>query len=126
MAHKVLVIDDEVGFTKLLKMNLEKSREFEARIENNSMKALETARDFGPDVILLDVVMPGLDGGDVMAQLQADSTLQSVPVIMLTALVSPGETSQDAVAQSGSVTVLPKPVNLDKLIQCLKEAMGVA
>ncbi|MCP5541958.1 MAG: hypothetical protein H7A52_17580, partial [Akkermansiaceae bacterium] len=63
---------------------------------------------------------------DVMAQLQADSTLQSVPVIMLTALVSPGETSQDAVAQSGSVTVLPKPVNLDKLIQCLKEAMGVA
>ncbi|MCB1230716.1 MAG: response regulator [Verrucomicrobiae bacterium] len=126
MAHKVLVIDDEAGFTKLLKMNLEKTGEFEVRIENNSMKALSAAREFRPDVILLDVVMPGLDGGDVAAQFQDDPMLRKVPVIMLTALVSPGETSQDAVAQSGSLTVLPKPVNLDKLTQCLLGAIETA
>ncbi len=126
MAHKVLVVDDEAGFTKLLKMNLEKTGEFEVRIENNSMKALASAQDFKPDVILLDVVMPGLDGGDVAAQFQDDPRLRSVPVIMLTALVSPGETSQDAVAQSGSLTVLPKPVNLEKLTRCLLDAIGVA
>jgi len=126
MAHKVLVIDDEAGFTKLLKMNLEKSGEFEVCIENNSMKALASARQFEPDVILLDVVMPGLDGGDVAAQFQGDIRLKSVPVIMLTALVSPGETNQDAVAHSGTLTVLPKPVKLEKLTTCLKQAMGVA
>ncbi|MCB1086525.1 MAG: response regulator [Verrucomicrobiae bacterium] len=124
MAHKVLVIDDEAGFTKLLKMNLEKGGEFEVRIENNSMRALSAAQEFRPDVVLLDVVMPGMDGGDVAAQFQDDPSLKRVPVIMLTALVSPGETSSDSVAQSGTLTVLPKPVNLDKLLACLREAVG--
>ena len=124
MAHKILVIDDEVGFSKLLKMNLEKSGEFEVRIENNSMKALATAREFHPAAVLLDVVMPGLDGGDVLAQFQDDQMLKRVPVIMLTALVSPGETSVDTVAQVGPTTVLPKPVKLDKLVTCLKQAIG--
>ncbi|MCB1061872.1 MAG: response regulator [Verrucomicrobiae bacterium] len=125
MAHKVLIVDDEAGFTKLLKMNLEKSGQFEVQIENNSMKALATAQEFAPDVILLDVVMPGLDGGDVAALFQNDPVLKKVPIIMLTALVSPGETSQDAVAQSGSLTVLPKPVNLEKLTRCLLDAIGI-
>ena len=126
MAHKVLVIDDEAGFTKLLKMNLEKDGQFEVRIENNSLKALAAGQEFQPDVILLDVVMPGLDGGDVAAQFQDDPMLKQVPVIMLTALVSPGETSQDSVAQSGSLTVLPKPVNMDKLTHCLLDAIEAA
>ena len=119
MAHKVLVIDDEAGFTKLLKMNLEKDGQFKVRIENNSLKALAAGQEFQPDVILLDVVMPGLDGGDVAAQFQDDPLLKQVPVIMLTALVSPGETSQDSVAQSGSLTVLPKPVNPTRLRETL-------
>lgn len=123
MAHKILVIDDEAGFTKLLKMNLEKSGEFEVRIENNSMKAFAAGKEFRPDAILLDVVMPGMDGGDVASQFKADPGLSKVPIIMLTALVSPGETSTDAVAQSGEMTVLPKPVNLDKLSHCLKDAI---
>ena len=126
MAHKVLVIDDEAGFTKLLKMNLEKDGQFEVRIENNSLKALAAGQEFQPDVILLDVVMPGLDGVDVAAQFQDDPLLRQVPVIMLTALVSPGETSQDSVAQSGSLTVLPKPVNMDKLTHCLLDAIEAA
>lgn len=124
MARKVLIVDDEAGFTKLLKLNLEKSGEFEVRIENNSMKALASAREFQPDVVLLDVVMPGLDGGDVAAQIQADPALSGTPIVMLTALVSPGETSSDAVAQCGTLVVLPKPVNLEKLTATLREAIG--
>ena len=124
MARKILVIDDEAGFTKLLKMNLEKSGEFEVRIENNSLKALATAREFHPEVVLLDVVMPGMDGGDVAAQFQEDPMLKKVPIIMLTALVSPVETSHDSVAQAGAMSVLPKPVKLDKLVACLRQAIG--
>ena len=120
---KVLVVDDEAGFTKLLKMNLEKTGDYEVRIENNSLKALPAAQEFLPDVILLDIVMPGMDGGDVAAQFQDDPVLRKVPVVMLTALVSQGETSQGAVAQSGATPVLPKPVNMEVLTQCLEEAM---
>ncbi|MDF1859793.1 MAG: response regulator [Verrucomicrobiales bacterium] len=123
MAKKILLIDDEAGFTQLLKMNLEKSGGFEVAIQNDSTQALTTAREFGPDVILLDVVMPGMDGGDVQAQFQSDPILKDVPVIMLTALVDSAELSDGAVAQSGSSVVLPKPVNLELLMKVIGETL---
>lgn len=122
MGRRILVVDDEVGFTKLLKMNLEKTGEYEVRVENESTKALNAVQEFLPDLVLLDIVMPGMDGGDVAAQLQDDPMLSNIPIIMMTALVSQEETSQDAVAQAGAMNVLPKPVNMDVLIRCIEEA----
>lgn len=126
MAKKILLVDDEAGFTELLKMNLEKSGDYEVRIENDSVNAHLTAKEFKPDIILLDVVMPGMDGGDVQAQMEGDPELRGVPVVMLTALVDSAELSEGAVAQSGSVTVLPKPVDLDLLLRVIEENLGVA
>lgn len=122
MARKILLVDDEAGFTQLLKMNLEKSGDFEVTIENDSTKAVSTAQSLLPDVVLLDVVMPGMDGGDVQAQFQSSSALRNVPVIMLTALVDSAELSDGAVAQSGSSIVLPKPVDLELLLRVIDEA----
>ncbi len=126
MARKLLLIDDEAGFTQLLKMNLERSGAFEVRIENDSTQAIAAAREFRPDAILLDVVMPGMDGGDVQAQLQADPGLARIPVVMLTALVDSTELSEGAVAQAGSQMVLPKPVNLQLLLRVLEEILATA
>ncbi|MGB0152567.1 MAG: response regulator [Verrucomicrobiales bacterium] len=126
MSKKVLLVDDEAGFTELLKINLEKTGEFEVQIENDSTLALGTARRFQPDAILLDVVMPGMDGGDVQTQLQGDPFLSSVPIIMLTALVDSAELSEGAVAQSGSSIMLPKPVDLALLLNVLHRAINDA
>jgi len=126
MARKILLVDDEAGFTELLKMNLERSGAFEVRIENDSTKAVAAVRDFMPDAILLDVVMPGMDGGDVQAQLQSSPQLSGIPVVMLTALVDSTELSEGAVAQAGSQMVLPKPVNLPLLLRVLDEIVPVA
>ena len=115
MARKILLVDDEAGFTQLLKMNLEKGGQYEVCIENDSTKAIAVARTFQPHAILLDVVMPGMDGGDVQAALQSDPMLSRIPVLMLTALVDSTELSEGAVAQAGSQLVLPKPVNLAAL-----------
>lgn len=123
MAHKVLLIDDEAGFTELLKMNLEKGGEFEVTVENDSTRAHETAVDFRPDVILLDVVMPGMDGGDVQAQFESDPHLSRTPIIMLTALVDSTELSDGAVAQSGTSIVLPKPVDFPLLQRVIRESI---
>ncbi len=123
MANKVLLVDDEAGFTQLLKMNLEKSGGYEVMIENDSTKALATALSFEPDAIVLDVVMPGMDGGDVQAQLQQSPRLSKVPVVMLTALVDSAELSEGAVAQAGTTTVLPKPVDLSLLLRVLQEML---
>ena len=65
---KILIIDDEVVFTDLMRMNLEKTGEFKVKVENESTLALRAAREFEPDVILLDIVMPGMDGGDLSAR----------------------------------------------------------
>lgn len=126
MARKILLVDDEAGFTELLRMNLEKGGRYEVCIENDSTKAVSVARTFEPDVILLDVVMPGMDGGDVQAALQNDTVLSRVPVLMLTALVDSTELSEGAVAQAGSQMVLPKPVNLALLFRVLDEILGEA
>lgn len=123
MRPKVLVIDDEEGFTKILKMNLERNDAYEVHVENNSMNALAVARDFRPDVILLDIVMPGLDGGDIAAQFADHPYLRRVPVIMLTALVAQDETNPEAVVQAGAMNVLPKPVNMDLLTRCINNAL---
>ncbi|MBL9158150.1 MAG: response regulator [Verrucomicrobiales bacterium] len=126
MPRKILLVDDEAGFTELLKMNLERSGAFEVRIENDSTKAVAAAREFSPDAILLDVVMPEMDGGDVQAQLQANPLLARIPVVMLTALVDSTELSEGAVAQAGTQMVLPKPVNLPLLLRVLDEIAPAA
>ena len=126
MLRRISLVDDEAGVTELLRMNLERGGLYEVRIENDSTKAVSVARTFQPDVILLDVVMPGMDGGDVQAALQNDPALSRVPVLMLTALVDSTELSEGAVAQAGSQMVLPKPVNLALLFRVLDEILGEA
>ncbi len=123
---KILVVDDEVGFTRLLQMNLEKTGKYKVTVVNDSTKALETARMLKPDLALLDIVMPGMDGGDLVAQMKADPALTNVPVLMLTALVGKNEASQDAVVQSGNLLMLGKPVRLNVLVQAIEEQLGGA
>ncbi len=123
MQYKVLAIDDEVGFTRLVKMNLEKEGDYEVCIENDSNQALATALQFRPDVVLLDIVMPGMDGGDVSAQFQNHPELKDTPIIMMTALMAPTEIGDDGFAMAGSDLVLPKPVKLETLKQCIEEAL---
>lgn len=123
MPHRVLVIDDEEGFTKILKMNLERSGAYEVQVENNPRNALAVARDFRPDVILLDIVMPGMDGGDIAGQLAEHPYLRRVPIIMLTALVAQEEANAGAIIQAGPMSVLPKPVNMEMLTRCIDNAI---
>jgi len=116
---RILLVDDEAGFTRLLKMNLEKTGRYHVHIENESTRAIPAARQFQPDLILLDIVMPEMDGGDVAGRIQADPQLGHIPIIMLTALVDQDETSPGAVAQAGTLNVLAKPVNMDLLLEVL-------
>ena len=114
---RVLVVDDEIGFTRLLKLTLEKAGKYEIRIENDGMKACAVAREFLPDIVFLDIVMPEIDGGDVAQQIRADAKLAKVPVVFLTALVAQRETQKDI----GGFPFLAKPVSTAALIACIEE-----
>jgi CheY-like chemotaxis protein len=111
---RILVVDDEPGVTRNLKLNLESGGGYEVLGENHATNALSAARIFRPDLILLDVMMPGMDGGDVATRLRADPLVRDTPVIFLTAIVSNEETDGHEKV-SGAETFLAKPVDIGEL-----------
>ncbi len=112
-------MDDQPSITRLLRLNLEQTGEYEVATENISRAALAAAEEFHPDSILLDMVMPGLDGGNLASQFQASPKLKGVPIVFLTAAV----TREEVRARHGLVgkpPFLAKPVNLQELLTCLE------
>jgi len=117
---RILVIDDERGFTKMVKLNLETAGEYEVKIQNNPLDALQSALDFKPDAILVDVIMPELDGPDVVCQFKSNRELKDVPVIFLTANI----TKEEVQSQEGLIgghAFLAKPGTIEELIECIEK-----
>ena len=120
---RILVIDDEPSITRLLKLNLEQTNEYVVRAENDSEAAVAAAEEFQPDLILLDVMMPGLDGGELASRFEANPKLKSVPIVFLTAAA----TKSEVYARGGNVgglRFLAKPVELSEVVACLKQHLG--
>ena len=115
---RILAVDDEVTLTPSLKLNLELGGSYEVQTENNSAHALEAARSFRPYLVLLDVMTPTLDGGDVAAQMRNDPLLKGTPVLFPTAIVSNSETDGRE-KQRGGETFLAKPVDIAVLRRSL-------
>ncbi|MFC1577143.1 response regulator [Candidatus Omnitrophota bacterium] len=116
---KVLVIDDEENFTKLIKLNLEATGGFEVKTENNGLNAFAAAKRFKPDVVLLDIKMPEKNGGEVAFEIKNDSELKDTPVIFITALIS----DQDVESRNGFIGghhYIAKPVKTQKLIDIIE------
>ena len=120
---KILVVDDEGGMTRMLKRNLEATNSYDVRAENSGAAAVAAAREFLPDLILLDVMMPGMDGGDVVAKIKEDKRLNHIPIVFLSAIVKKEET-QPTGGNIGGLTFLAKPVKLDDLITCIENHLG--
>ena len=118
--QRIFIVDDEAGFTRLLKLTLEKTGNFQVQEENDGTNAWLEARAFKPDIIFLDLVMPKIDGGDVAQQIRSDPMLAHVPIIFLTAIVSRTETKHDI----GGFPFLAKPVSLEAIKQCIAEHLG--
>ncbi len=121
--HRILIVDDEHAITRMVKLNLESTGRYEVRGENSSVNALATAREFRPDLVLLDVIMPGADGGEIAARMKNDAILRQVPIVFLTATVSPKEAGKGGLISAG-MKFLAKPVSLATLVGCLEDFLG--
>jgi CheY-like chemotaxis protein len=120
--HRILIVDDESGFTRLLKLTLERTGKYVVQEENDGTQAWLVARDFKPDIIFLDIVMPKIDGGDVAQQIRSDPMLENVPIIFLTAIVSEKEGGQEI----GGFPFLAKPVSLGAIEKAVVEHLGLS
>jgi CheY-like chemotaxis protein len=116
---RILVVDDESGFTKLLKLTLEKTGDYVVLEENTGVAALGVARDFRPDLVLLDIIMPKADGGEIAARFKADPVLKDTPIVFLTAIVSKREAK--SVGHIDGLPFISKPVSLEELKGCIEK-----
>jgi two-component system, OmpR family, phosphate regulon response regulator PhoB len=114
---KILVIDDEPDVTDLIEYKL-KGEGFAVRTSNNPARILGEIKDFMPDLIILDIMMPELDGLQVCRMIRSNSSLEKVPVIFLTAK---GETEDRVTGlEAGADDYLSKPFNTRELILRIK------
>jgi CheY-like chemotaxis protein len=120
---RILAVDDQASNTRLVKLCLEGTNDYVVREENDAKAALATAEEFQPHLILLDVMMPAMDGGDLAACFQASPKLKAVPIVFLTAAVTKGEVEASG-GRIGGNAFLAKPVVLTEMVACLKHHLG--
>ena len=122
--RRILIVDNDRDSTHLVKILLEKTGWYSVLEENDATRAHLSAQNFRPDLILLDVMMPETDGGEVAAQIEADPDLQRTPIIFLTALVTKAEANAGLRIQGHRF--LAKPVNIPELITGIEENLSAA
>lgn len=114
---RILVVDDEKDFCFFLKKNLEAAGSFDVTICHNGPTALSLAENIRPDLVLLDILMPGMDGPEVARQLKENPVTKGIPVVFLTAVVKEDEAkSKDTI---GGWRYIAKPVKIKELVEMI-------
>jgi len=109
---KILIVDDDVTITELMKV-LIKMEGHEPTTVNDSLQALEIAKSVNPDLITLDLMMPGLTGFELCKLLHDDPKFINTPIVIVSAKDDP-ESKEQAI-QAGAIDYLTKPFGLDEL-----------
>ena len=118
---RILIVDNSSQFTRSARLLLEQTGNYVACAVNDPRRALETARSFKPDLVLVDLIMPQADGSEVAAQLEADWALHSVPIVFVTSLITPEE-ARDARRIDGH-RISAKPHTAAELLRIVEESL---
>lgn len=111
--QKILCIDDEPDILEIVKASLEMGGGYTVATCSSGKEALDSVGDFKPDLILLDILIPAMDGVTIFGKLRGYSSLKSVPIIFMTAMVQPKEVS--SYLELGAAGVVMKPFDPMKL-----------
>ena len=120
--HRILLVDDEKGFAAMLKLNLEAMGNYEVMVVNDPLKAVTTAMQYHPELILLDIIMPNKEGPDVAIEVKETEAIKNTPIIFLTATVTRDEVVQQS-GRIGGYTFVAKPSNLSELVDSIEDSI---
>ena len=127
---RVLIIDDDQDFAESLQMSLVRGSDYEVAFECCSGRARSTAREFQPDLILLDVMLNKISGSDLYFLFQRDATLKDTPVIVLSGLVEQASAGGKEVAfglgMLRRLPAMPKPFHLNDLLAAIDREIAKA
>ncbi len=118
---KILVIEDEPSIQKLAKANLTASG-YKVFVAGNGEEGLRLAQQEHPNLILLDLRLPGMSGWDILMALKTDRKLQKIPVIIMTATVPDSE--EYKIRGMRTAGYLVKPFTVDEQLRQVKQALG--
>jgi CheY-like chemotaxis protein len=122
MSHRILIIDDEDDIREVAAMSLETVAGWEVMVANSGAQGLTRAATYKPDAILLDVMMPGMDGPTTFRELRKNPATSKIPVLFLTAKVQ--ATDRRRFADLGIHAVLVKPFDPLTLSVQISNALG--
>lgn len=122
MTKKILVIDDEDGIREIIQICLEVAAGWEVLTAASGSEGLAIAKQQQPDAILLDVMMPDMDGPTTFRQLQADATTAHIPTILLTAKAKISE--QQQFIDLGVTGVITKPFKAQELVDQIRAILN--
>ncbi len=120
MGNKILVVDDDPEISSLVEYTLE-SLGHTVKVCDNGREVLDTLRSFKPDMMVLDVMLPGIDGYSLASQISEDPDLGKMPIVVLSAL-EPSRTMFQRFSQVAAF--LTKPFNTDDLMEAVKNALA--
>jgi CheY-like chemotaxis protein len=120
---RILIIDDEEDICNFSKSVLERTGKFEVLISTDALKGIDLAKTSQPDLVLLDINMPNIDGGEVAQQLRGHKPTSEIPIVFLTALLRKDE--QGDSGKRGRHFFLAKPVSPKELIEKIESVLKV-
>ena len=121
MAKKILLVDDEIDFVEVLRVRLEDNN-YEVLVAYDGEEGLERAERDGPDLIILDIMLPKISGFDVCLKLKINKNFKNIPIIMLSAKFQPNDI-KFGVAM-GADAYITKPFEPQVLIDKVHELLG--
>ncbi len=121
---KILVIDDEKDFCFFVKANLENTGEFEVSAANSGKEGIGIALRKKPDLVLLDISMPGMSGDQVAQILSRESATNKIPIVFLTALVTEDVIETGVVSSIAGHKIMAKPVATAELVGAINNTLN--
>jgi len=121
---RILIVDDEQASARLLQANLEQTGRYEVRVEHQAELAVAAAREFRPDLVLLDLVMPRMSGSEAAGMIKADPEFKDTAIVFLTAAVGPNELAGPG-ALTKPFSCISKPACVEDIIQCIEQHLSM-
>lgn len=118
---RILIVEDEIELNEMIKIRLE-ANDFEISTAFDGKEGLEKARNQEPDLIILDLMLPKLDGYKVCGLLKSDSRFNKIPIIIFTALAQ--NSNKEMGLELGADAYITKPFKSEVLLEKIKELMG--
>jgi len=119
--RKILVVDDEKGVRDIIKLALDATGEFEVRTAHSGMDGIYSARVHKPDIIILDICMPGMNGFEVLKRLKEDENTVSIPVIIYSGLAD--DESKCIAMELYNEAYLTKPFDMFEMIDMVRTVL---